>query len=146
MTADPMQRAREMLAAGLDDIAAANIRKHGDDARLSVAVPHALNVIGQLVEAIDEASDALDRLTTVSAHMLNRSDEVRQMAASPGGFWAQRAINAERQRDALLTREEEVRERCARIVDEHGEAWGLSYRTMTDALAAAIRADREGVK
>lgn len=116
---DPMQRARELLASGLDDIAAANIRKHGDDARLSVAVPHALGVIEQLVEAIDEASEALDRMTTVSAHMLNHSDAVRQMAASSGGFWAQRAINAERQRDEALTREEEVRgealEEAARI-------------------------------
>lgn len=28
----------------------------------------------------------------------------------------------------------------AKVADEHGDAWGLSYRSMTDAIATAIRA------
>jgi hypothetical protein len=31
-------------------------------------------------------------------------------------------------------------EKCAMVVDEHGVTWGLQYRSMTDTLAAAIRA------
>jgi hypothetical protein len=30
-------------------------------------------------------------------------------------------------------------ERCAKVVESYGETWGLSYRSMTDTLAAAIR-------
>ncbi len=35
---------------------------------------------------------------------------------------------------------EAMREAAAKIVDEHGQTWGLAYRSMTDTLSKAIRA------
>lgn len=34
---------------------------------------------------------------------------------------------------------EAMREAAAKVVDDHGETWGLAYRSMTDALSNAIR-------
>lgn len=36
-------------------------------------------------------------------------------------------------------------EECAKVIDDHGQTWGLSYRTMTDELSRSVRNLGRGV-
>jgi chromosome segregation ATPase len=76
-------------------------------------------------EALTElanTNDALERLTNAAqgaVNRLNASEQVREMAATSGGFWAQRAQNAESSRDQALSKLARCRGALERISNEH---------------------------